>query len=176
MAVRRSDWARLARLAAPLVEAERSAVEHRQEARVAVRFFALVRDLLREAGIDPELTDVPRRLRAAEAELAAIPDSPALRRADQAYLARADTGWIDREWNRRHRYRPPPAPEESGADEIRRLIGRYREREDPPVLAEASPVDLFAWCLSRRGDAEIARFLGPEPPAGPAQPAREFSC
>ena len=34
---------------------------------------------------------------------------------------------------------------------MQRLIGRYRTDVTEEDLANASPIDLFAWCLSRHG-------------------------
>ncbi len=90
------------------------------------------------------------RLRETEAELAAIPDTPELRRADEAYLARNATRWIDEKWERGRRYRPPPREEKTFASEVERLIGRFRT--DCEIdFAKDSPMDLLAWCLSRHG-------------------------
>jgi hypothetical protein len=111
MAIRRSDRRRLARLAIPLVYARRHAVERRVELRQSVAFSEYLGDLLLFEGIDPESTCVMRDLREAEAALAAIPDTPELRQADEDYLARADTSWVDEEWERGRRYRPPPREE-----------------------------------------------------------------
>src|SRR5207302_7468764 len=106
--IRRNDRRRLARLAMPLVWAERHAVERRVELRRWVEIFSLIGALLAIEDVDPESTCLMDRLHEAEAELAAIPDTPALRRADEEYLARADTRWVDEEWERGRRYRPPP--------------------------------------------------------------------
>ena len=135
----------------PLVWAERHAVERRVGLRALVAEFELICVLLAIEGVDPESTCVPGRLREAEAELAAIRDTPALRRADEEYLARADTGWVDEEWQRGRRYRPPPREAKTVASEVQRLIGRYRTDIPDKDLAKASPIELLAWCLSRHG-------------------------
>ena len=134
----------------PLVWAERHAVQKRQSLRGNVAFFELIGALLLIEGVDPESTCLMRCLGEAEAALAAIPDTPALRRADEAYLARVDTSWIDEEWERGRRYRPPPREEKTLASEVQRLIGRYRTDCDIDVV-KASPMELLAWCLSRHG-------------------------
>jgi hypothetical protein len=151
MAIRRSDQRRLARLAMPLVAAERAAVERRVELRQWVGMFELIGALLLIEEIDPESTCVMDRLREAEAELAAIPDTPALRQADEEYLARMDTRWVDEEWERGRRYRPPPRAEKTFKGEVERLIGRYRTDVPEIDFAKKSPVELLAWCLSRHG-------------------------
>jgi hypothetical protein len=151
MAIRRADRARLARLAAPLVWAERHAVHRRVALRGAVAEFERICVLLTIEGIDPESTCVPGRLREAKAGLAAIPDTPELRRADDEYRARVDTSWVDEEWERGRRYRPPPREEKTYRGEIERLIGRYRTDATHIDLATRSPMELLAWCLSRHG-------------------------
>jgi hypothetical protein len=150
MAIRRSDRQRLARLAGPRIHARRNEVERRVERRELVAEFEHIEALLRLEGVDPESTCVMRRLRQAEAELAAIPDTQELQRADAEYLARTDMRWIDAQWERNRRYRPPPREEKTFESEVERLIGRYRT--DCQIdFAKASPFDLFAWCLSRHG-------------------------
>src|ERR1700693_3082206 len=152
MAVRRTDRARLARLAAPLVFAERAPIQRRRELRSGAAFLKLVRELLLREGIDPESTCVMGQLREDEAALAAIPDTPELREADEAYCARRNTGWIDEEWNRGRRYRRrAPVGEKTFKSEVERLIGRYRA--DPRIdVTKASLRKLRAWCLSRKND------------------------
>src|SRR5207248_367905 len=86
------------------------------------------------------------RLREAEAELATIPDSPELRQAESS-----------------KRYRPPPREKAPIEREIERLMGLYRSDVQETDLATRSPIELFAWCLSRHGAtyeeaaAEIAK-------------------
>jgi hypothetical protein len=134
----------------PLVSAKRAAVERRVGRRALAAEFELICVLLAIEDVDPESTCVIGRLREAEAELAAIPDTPALLRADEAYLARADTRWIDEEWQRGRRYWPPPREEKTFSGEVQRLIGRYRTDCEIDVV-KASPIELLAWCLSRHG-------------------------
>jgi hypothetical protein len=148
MAIRPNDRRRLARLAMPLVSARRDEVNRRVELRESVDFLEYVEALLLLEGIDPERTCVMRHLREAEATLAAIPDSPELQRADDEYLARTDTGWVDAEWERGRHYRPPVREEESSRTEIERLMGRYRTDCRDIDVAKASPFDLLAWCLA----------------------------
>ncbi|HEV8030769.1 MAG TPA: hypothetical protein VGP42_07105 [Stellaceae bacterium] len=150
MAIRRSDRARLARLAASRVHARRHEVERRVGRRQSLAFCEYLRSLLLIEGVEPETTCVMKYLREAEAELAAIPDTPELRRADEDYLARTDTCWIDQEWERKRRYRPPPREEKTLGSDVERLLGRYRT--DCEIdFATASPMELLAWGLSRHG-------------------------
>jgi hypothetical protein len=151
MAIRPNDRRRLARLAMPLVYARRDEVNRRMELRASLRCSEHVHALLLLEGIDPESTCVMRRLREVEAKLAAIPDTPELEEADEAYLARADTGWIDEEWRRGRRYRPPPREEKTFASEVERLIGRFRSDIREIDSVQASPIELYAWCLSKHG-------------------------
>ena len=151
MAIRRNDRRRLARLAMPLVADRRNEVNLRVALRRSLGFFEYLHSLLLLEGIDPERTCLPGRLREAEAQLAAIPDTPELQRADEQSLARADFGWVDEEWERGRRYRPPAHEERTRESEIDRLIGRYRTDCQDIDLATRSPFELLAWCLSRHG-------------------------
>ena len=161
MAIRPNDRRRLARLALPLVYARRAEVNRRMRLRVSVRFAEHLEALLRLEGIAPETTCVMRRLREAEAKLAAIPDTPELQQADEDYLARTDTRWIDAEWQRGRRYRPPPREEKTWESEVERLIGRFRSDIRELDFTRASPMELYAWCLSRHGAtiAEAAKNI-----------------
>ena len=148
MAIRPNDRRRLARLAMPRVWEERRAVEERVRLRDRVGLCLVVALLLSMEEIDPESTCIMDRCREAEAALDAIPDTPELEAADEAYLAR--TGWIE-DWRPMARYRPP-RQEDAIESEVERLIGRYRA--DPLReldVAQASGMELYAWCLSRHG-------------------------
>src|SRR6266480_1202286 len=100
-----------------------------------------------EAYLDGEAETLARK--AAELALAAIPDTPELAKADEAYLACLDTRSID-DWQT-PRYRPPPRVEEPIKSAIERLMTRYRTDLTDIDLATHSPFELFAWCLSRHG-------------------------
>jgi len=149
MAIRRADRARLARLAGPRLREAHDAVEDRAKLRNKLRFFRRVALLLAVAEVEPESTCIARRLHEAEAALAAIPDTPELAKADEAYLACLDTRSID-DWQT-PRYRPPPRVEEPIKSAIERLMTRYRTDLTDIDLATHSPFELFAWCLSRHG-------------------------
>ena len=149
MAIRRTDRLRLARLAGPRLRDARDAVEERARLRNRLCFFRRVTLLLAVAEVDPERTCIARRLDEAEAALAAIPDTPELAKADEAYLACLDTRSID-DWQT-PRYRPPPHVEEPIKSAIERLMTRYRTDLTDIDLATHSPFELFAWCLSRHG-------------------------
>ena len=151
MAIRRADRARLARLAGPRLREAHDAVEDRAKLRNKLRFFRRVALLLAVAEVEPESTCIARRLHEAEAALAAIPDTPELAKADEAYLACLDTRSID-DWQT-PRYRPPPRVEEPIKSAIERLMTRYRTDLTDIDLATHSPVELFAWCLSQHGES-----------------------
>ena len=152
MAIRRADRTRLARLAGPRVWAERHAVEDRAKLRNKLCFFRRVALLLAVAEVEPESTCIARRLHEAEAALAAIPDTPELAKADEVYLARLDTRSID-DWQTTPRYRPPRRVEGPVKSAIERLMTRYRTDLTDVDLATHSPVELYAWCLSRHGES-----------------------
>ena len=139
---------RLARLAGPRLRAKRQEIERRVEFRDRFSFCALVGILLEIEGVDPETTCIARQCREAEAELAAIPDTPELEEADAAYLAR--TSWVDN-WQPKPRYRPPRV-EEPIEREIERLMTRYRTDLKDADLTKMSSFDLYTWCLSRHGE------------------------
>lgn len=151
MAIRPNDRRRLARLAAPRILAQRAAVERRAGLREQRDFFENVGMLLAIEGIDHETTSLAIPLRDADAALAAIPDTPELEKADAEYLASADTRWIDEEHEKGRRYRPPAREEKTFASEIERLMGRFRTDQRETDLTKASPIELYAWCLSRHG-------------------------
>jgi hypothetical protein len=69
--------------------ADRHAAHHRKTRRAVVEICEAIRKQLLLIGLDPELAVSLRRGEAAEAELAAIPDSEALRAADEA-ITRGD--------------------------------------------------------------------------------------
>jgi hypothetical protein len=150
MAIRPSDRRRLARLAGPRVWAKREEVERRVKLRDQIGFCVLVGTLLTIEGVDPETTCIPARVGEAQAELAAIPDTPELEQADEDYLAREDPGWVD-DWQRKARYRPLPREEKTPESEIERLMGRYRTDCKDVDLSTRSSFELYAWCLSRHG-------------------------
>jgi hypothetical protein len=152
MAIRRADRARLARLAGPRLREAHDAVEDRAKLRNKLRFFRRVALLLAVAEVEPESTCIARRLHEAEAALAAIPDTPELAKADEAYLACLDTRSID-DWQTTPRYRPPRRVEGPVKSAIERLMTRYRTDLTDIDLATHSPVELFAWCLSQHGES-----------------------
>jgi hypothetical protein len=92
------------------------------------------RERLRAVGIDPRLAVALQRGEEAAAELAAIPDTPELKAADEA-IVRAGRG--DRD---------------DGAcafkAKIERIADQYRSRQHQLDLANASPAELLAFCVA----------------------------
>jgi hypothetical protein len=85
-------------------------------------------------GIDPALAETLRRSDAAVAELAAIPDTRELERADEAIL-RTECSNSD---NRAHHVR----------EKIARMAELYRSGRHRLDLANASTAELLAFCVA----------------------------
>jgi hypothetical protein len=151
MAIRRSDRVRLARLADPRLREERLAVEERAALRKRLNFFRRVAILLAVEDVDPESTCIARKLREAEAALAAMPRIPELAKTDTGSLARSDARSIG-DWQPRSRDQPPPRIEEPIKGAIERLMTRYRTELMDADLTRMSAFDLYAWCLSQHGE------------------------
>jgi hypothetical protein len=131
----RAREARIARLAAALASAESARIDHRSALRATATIGAVVRCALAAKGIDPAIATRLREADAAEAALAAIPDTQELQQADHGYAAgEPDCG---------------PGALDAFVAETRRLATRY-EADCEIDLAAAPLADLFAWCLSRR--------------------------
>jgi len=137
--VHRGREVRLGRLAAPARHAEISAAHHRSALRARAAIGAAVRDCLMHAGIDPARAVMLLVADEAAAELAAIPDTPELERADAAVTA----GAADSD---------PDAVSRFQAN-MHDLVRRYREGDefDP---ARASLAELHAWCLTAASGQE----------------------
>jgi hypothetical protein len=87
--MRRDLERRLARAEIPAPETswgDRKAAHHRQSLRTRVALHQLIRERLRVIGVDPALAESLRLGDEAAAELAAIPDTPELERADEAIV------------------------------------------------------------------------------------------
>jgi hypothetical protein len=90
-------------------------------------------------GFDPELAGGLQDLKAA-AELAAIPDTPDLKAADEAILHadRANRGDLGREFEA----------------EVVRIAKLYRSSQHQLDLALASPIELIAFCVAVEMEAD----------------------
>jgi hypothetical protein len=114
--------------------ADREAAHRRQSLRTCVKWSNLIRERLCLMGIDPGLAVSLRRGEEAAAELAAIPDSADLIADDEKILT-SDYG------------NGNDAVTEFGA-EIVRMAELYRTGEHRLDLANASPAELLAFCVS----------------------------
>jgi hypothetical protein len=118
---------------------DRQKAEHREDLRLFVKLQGLIRERLQEMGFDPQLTRRLQDLEAA-AELAAIPDTPDLRAADEAILRadRANRGDLGREFEAK----------------VLRIAERYRSDQHQLDLASASLIELFAFCVAVEMEAD----------------------
>jgi hypothetical protein len=85
-------------------------------------------------GIDPALSVTLRRCEGAATELAAIPDTPDLKAADEAIVRPECSHGTDRA----HQVR----------EKIARMAEEYRDGEHRLDLANASPAELLAFCVA----------------------------
>jgi hypothetical protein len=123
--------ARLARRLTVLTETARRRVWERQHLRDNAAASASIRAALAEADIDPARTSCLRHFADAEPRLLGLGDTPALRRADAAFIAA----------------QPRPASKSlavRAAEEAPRFAGRGR----PPPESGASLLDWYAWSLA----------------------------
>jgi len=137
--VHRGRKVRLGRLAARGSHAEISAAHYRRALRARAAIGAAVRDCLVQAGIAPARAVMLRVAGGANAELAALPDTPKLEREDAAV---AGAGHRD------------PDGDRSFQVKMHDLVRRYREGDeiDP---ARASLAELHAWCLAAANGIEF---------------------
>jgi hypothetical protein len=122
--------------------------------RSLLRGRAALRPLLREGSAPPDAArafDGALQLGdAAAVELVSIPDTPDLRKTDEATLARDHAG-----------------VEEAFEAQLLRLVRQYRDDHELD-LANASPAELLAACIA--GTIERSR-----PSAGPSAPSASWS-
>jgi hypothetical protein len=90
-------------------------------------------------GIDPGRAVALRREEEAAAELAAIPDSPDLKAADEAIVTAGYSNADDQSCGLK--------------TEIERIAERYRGGQHQLDLANASPAELLAFCVAVEMDA-----------------------
>ena len=135
--MRRDLERRLARaeMSAPEISwGDRKAADRRQSLRTRVKLHQFIREHLRKIGGDPALAPRLRLGDEAAAELAAIPDTPELERADEAIL-RANCSNSD-----------------DGAHHVREKIARqaelYRSGQHRIDFAKASVFELLAFCVA----------------------------
>jgi hypothetical protein len=133
---------RLARaeISTPMISwVDRQAAHRRQSLRRCVKWCGLIRERFRVMGIDPGRAVALRREEEAAAELAAIPDSPHLKAADEAIVT-ADYSKAD---DRSCEFKA----------KIERVAERYRGGQHQLDLANASPAELLAFCVAVERDA-----------------------
>jgi hypothetical protein len=124
--------------------ADRHAAHHRNTLRAIVEICEAIRERLSLMGFDPALAVSLLRGEQAAAELAAIPDTEALRAAD-AVITRGDHN------------------DTGGASSIitpqaARMAADLRDRSEPD-LAHASLAELFAFCFPQENCPEVF-FVG----------------
>jgi hypothetical protein len=113
---------------------DREAARRRQSLRACVTGCDVIRERLRLMGIDPELAVSLRRGEEAAAELAAVPDSADLKAADEMIVTSDYHDGIDRSCE--------------FEEKIRSIAEQYRSGQHQLDLGEASPAELFAFCVS----------------------------
>jgi hypothetical protein len=114
---------------------DRQAAYHRRPLRARVELHQLIRERLRVMGLDPTHAETLQRGEAAAAELAAIPNTPELERADEASLHTKCSNSGDGA----HHFR----------GEIARMAELYRSGQHRIDFANASPCELLAFCVAR---------------------------
>jgi hypothetical protein len=135
--MRRDLERRLARaeISAPAISwVDREAADRRRSLRAGVKLHLLLRKRLRVMGVDLALVEGLRRGDEEAAELAAIPDTPELQRADEAILRTKCSNSGDGA----HRFR----------GKIARMAERYRSGQDRIDFANANPYQLLAFCVA----------------------------
>jgi hypothetical protein len=113
---------------------DRQAACHRRLLRAYVKLHQLIRQRLRVMGIDLALAESLRRGDEAAAELAAIPDTPELERADKAILRTKCSNSGDGA----HRV----------IGKIARMAELYRSGQHRIDFANASLCELLAFCVA----------------------------
>ena len=133
---------RLARaeISAPMISwVDRQAAHRRQSLRTRVKCCDLIRERFRVMGIDSCSAVALRRGEEAATELAAIPDSPDLKAADEAIMTADYSNADDRSCEFKAK--------------IERIAEQYRGGQRQLDLANASPAELLAFCVAVEMDA-----------------------
>jgi hypothetical protein len=126
-------------LALRFLGSDRQAATRRQSLRTCVGWCELIRERFRVMGIDPGRAVALRTGEEASAELAAIPDSPDLKAADEAIVT-ADYSNAD---GRTAEFEA----------KIEQIVQQYRGGQHQLDLANASPAELLAFCVAVERDA-----------------------
>jgi hypothetical protein len=142
--------------------ADWQAADHRRVLRALVEMHQIIRERLRVLGTDPALAETLRRGEEAAAELAAIPDTPELERADEAIL------------------RAKCSNSDDGAHHVREKIARmaelYRSGQHRIDFAEASPFELLAFCIASETDDRNQMWGTAGETSDEAQPNAAIRC
>lgn len=120
---------------------------HRSLLRVQSRHGAILREYFPREDAEPALAHALTLANEAAAELAAIPDSPELRAADDARLAAAEDDAGDGA-----RGHDGPDPRVELREKFDRLVQGYRDGK-PFDRAHSAPVQVLACCLVRNAGA-----------------------
>jgi hypothetical protein len=129
-----------AEILAPAISwVDRQAAHRRQSLRTCIKWCDLIRERFSVMGIDPGLAVALRRGEEAAAKLAAVPDSPDLKAADEAIVT-ADYCNAD---ERLCEFKA----------KIERIAQQYRGGQHQLDLANASPAELLAFCVAVEMDA-----------------------
>ena len=129
-----SRLAKAEELQPPISWVDRQAARHRQSLRTCAHWHELIRQRLEIMGIDSGLAVALRRGEEAAAELAAIPNTPELKAADEVIISTESSDWDDRACKFEAK--------------IARTAEQYRTSQHQPDLANASPVELLAFCVA----------------------------
>lgn len=109
------------------------AADHRRSLRTHVALCQLIRERLRLLGFEPALAETLRLGDEAAAELAAIPDTPELERADEILRTLcSDSGDAAQDLIK----------------QLRRMAELYRSGQHRIDFANASPAELLAFCIA----------------------------
>jgi hypothetical protein len=126
-----------------------------------VEFNQLIRERLRVIVVDPALAEILRFGDKAAAELAAIPDTPELERADEAIL------------------RTKCSTSDNGAhvrEEIARIAELYRSGQHWVDFANASPAELLAFCVASEVEDRNKLSGSADETSDAAQPNAAIRC
>jgi hypothetical protein len=113
---------------------DRRAAHHRQSLRACVEYCEIIRERFRVMGVDPGLVIALRRGEEAAAELAAIPDLPDLKAADEVIVTADYSNADDRSCEFKAK--------------IERMAEQYRSGRHQLDLENASPAELLAFCVA----------------------------
>jgi len=118
---------------------------HRQSLRTIAHCCDLIRGRFRLMGLDPALAEALKRGEEAAVELAAIPNTPELKAADDAIVCSARTKREASDFYQR----------------IEQTAARFREEQRQPDLSNWTIAELMAFCVSIEMDAWAEESIEP---------------